>query len=214
MLLDTRNEVPPPDQPTKTFVALRPPWPVAEQFHSRAGRLCSRARIAGRQRPFFILHITVLPIGRWLGRLPDAVLREIDAALSMVRFPAIEVVLDEAGSFETKKESVPFVLEGGELTDVWALRLAARDALRVKGFDVPARATYTPHMTIAYARRRSPRMIVEPFSWKACEFQLIESWVGKTKYVELARWALRDDETTPRNAVSPSGSQNARQPVP
>jgi 2'-5' RNA ligase len=50
-------------------------------------------------------------------------------------------------------------------------------------------------MTIAYSRRRSARVKIQPFSWKAREFQLIESWIGKTKYVELARWTLRDDES-------------------
>lgn len=195
MLLDTRNDIPSPDQPTNVFVALRPPWPIAEQFYSRATQLCSSARIVGSQRPFFILHMTMLPIGGYLGRLPRVLLEAIDAAVSMVRFPAIEIVLDEAASFKTRKENAPFVLEGDELTDVCALRLAALAALRVKGLNIPARTTYSPHMTVAYSRRRSPRVSVEPFSWKAREFQLIESWVGRTKYVELARWALRDDES-------------------
>lgn len=203
MLLNTRNDIPSPDQPTNTFVALRPPWPVAEQFYSRATQLCSSARIAGSRRPFFILHMTVLPIGGYLGRLPHMLLEEIDAAISMVQLPAIEIVLDEARSFETRKDNVPFVLEGGELTDVCALRLATRDALHIKGLNIPARTTYSPHMTIAYARRRSPRVKIEPFSWKAREFQLIESWVGETKYVELARWMLRDDES-PHLEVQPT----------
>jgi 2'-5' RNA ligase len=158
MLLDTSNDIPSPDQPTNTFVALRPPWPVAEQFYSRATQLCSSARIAGSRRPFFILHMTVLPIGGYLGRLPRMLLEEIDAAVSMLRFPAIEIVLDEAGSFETRKDNAPFVLEGGELTDVCALRLATLDALRVKGLNIPARTIYSPHMTIAYSRRRSTRV--------------------------------------------------------
>lgn len=194
MLLNTRDDIPSRNQPTNTFIALRPPWPIAEEFCSRAAGLCSSARIIGSRRPFFILHITVLPIGRHMGRLPHLLLEKIDAAVSMVQLPAIEIVLDEVGSFETRKDNAPFVLEGGELADVWGLRLAALGALRVKGLNIPARPTYSPHMTLAYARRRSPRIGIEPFSWKACEFQLIESWVDQTKYVELARWKLWEDE--------------------
>jgi len=201
MLIETPNDNPAPDQPTEVFVALRPPWPVAEDFHARATQLCASAGLMANQRPFFILHVTVLSIGGCLGRLPRKLLDEIDAALSMVRFPAIDVVLDEAGSFETRKDKAPFVLKGEELTDVSALRLAARDALRVKGLKIPARSSYAPHLTLAYARRRAPMIKVEPFSWRACEFHLIESWVGRTKHVELARWTLLD-ETQPRETQS------------
>jgi RNA 2',3'-cyclic 3'-phosphodiesterase len=194
VLLDTRHDIPPSDQLTNVFVAVRPPWPVAEQFYSRATELCSSARIIGSRRPFFILHMTLFSIGGARGRIPYAVLKGLDGAISMVQFPAFDIVLDEARSFENRRDSVPFVLEGGELTDVHALRLAVLDALRVRDFRIPVRSAFSPHMTLAYARRRSPRISVEPFSWKAYEFQLIESWVGKTKYVELARWSLRDDE--------------------
>ena len=220
MLLDTRNNVPPPNQLTNTFIALRPPWPIAEKFYSRATRLCSNSRIDGSRRPFFILHITMLPIGGYLGRLPRTGLEEIDAAIGMVKFPAIEIVLDEAGSFETRRNNVPFVLEGDELTDVHALRLATRDALRIRGLNIPASRTYSPHMTLAYARHRVPRLKVAPFSWKAREFQLIESWVGQTKYVELARWTLRDDEpshpqTSLRCRLDGEGADmNSTEPMP
>jgi len=192
MLLDTHRNAPPHHQQTNTFIALRPPRDVAEQFYARATQLCSRADIVGSQRPPSILHMTVLSIAGCRGRLPSELLEKIDAAISMVRFSAIDVVLDEAQSFATRKANAPFVLEGDQNTDVLALRLFAGAALCVKGHSFPARGAYTPHMTIAYARRRSPRMKVDPFCWRAREFQLIESWVGQTKYVELARWSLRD----------------------
>lgn len=200
MLLDTHRNTPPSDQPTNTFIALRPPQSIAEQFYSRATRLCSRARIAGSQRPPLILHMTVLPIAGCLGRLPRALLERIEAAIGMVRFPAIDILLDGARSFATRRANAPFVLEGDELTDVHALRLASRAALRVKGLNFPAPNAYSPHMTLAYARQRSPRLATLPFHWKAREFQLIESWVGQTRYVELARWKLGEDDAPPESA--------------
>lgn len=204
MLLDTGHDIPSPAQPTNTFVALRPPRHVAEQFYSRATRLCSRAGIAGPQRPSFILHMTLLPIGGCLGRLPHTLLEKIDAAIGMVRFPAIDVMLDGARSFETRKASAPFVLEGAELTGVVALRSVSHAALRVKDLNFPTRAAYSPHMTLAYTNHRSPRMTTDPFGWRAREFQLIESWVGRTKYVELGRWKLIDDDVPPEGASSPT----------
>lgn len=190
MLLEIDNDIPLPDQPTNTFVAIRPPRLVAQRFYSRAAQLCSQAGIAGSRRPSSILHMTILPIGRYGGRLPGSLLKQIDRAVGMVRLPAIEIMLDQAGSFETRKRHAPFVLEGSELAEVCGLRLAIHAALRVKGLCVPASKAYAPHMTLAYASRRSPRAKVEPFMWQAREFQLIESWVGQTKYVELGRWAL------------------------
>lgn len=190
MLLEIDNDIPFPDQPTNTFVALRPPLPVAQRFYSRAAQLCSQAGIAGSRRPSSILHMTILPIGRYGGRMPRELLKQIGRAVSMVRLPAIEIMLDQAGSFETRKRDAPFVLEGSELAEVCGLRLAIRAALRVNGLHVPASRSYAPHMTLAYASRRSPRARVEPFIWHAREFQLIESWVGQTRYVELGRWPL------------------------
>jgi lambda family phage portal protein len=58
MLLEIDNDIPFPDQPTNTFVALRPPLPVAQRFYSRAAQLCSQAGIAGSRRPSSILHMT------------------------------------------------------------------------------------------------------------------------------------------------------------
>lgn len=200
MLLDAHRNSPTHNQPTNTFIALRPPRAIAEQFYSRATRLCSRARISGNQRPHIILHMTLLPITGCLGRLPRALLEKIDAAIGMVRFPAIDVVLDGARSFETRKANAPFVLEGDDLAAVLALRQISSVALCVKGLNFPARAGYSPHMTLAYAPHRSPRLATDPFSWRAREFQLIESWVGQTKYVELARWKLGEDDAPPESA--------------
>ncbi len=194
MLLNASSNIPPGDQLTSTFLMLRPPWPIAERFFWDAKALCQRARIVGNQRPCFIPHITLLQIGGSLGRLDGGLLEAVDEALRMVRFPSFEIVLDEARSFETRKDCVPFVLEGAALTDVEALRLASLGALRVRDLKVPARRNFTPHMTISYSRRRSPRVDTSPFSWKASEFQLVESWAGLTKYVELGRWTLWDSE--------------------
>jgi 2'-5' RNA ligase len=204
MLLKTREaDIPPPDQPTNVFFALRPPWPIAEQFHADAAELCRRAGIVGSRRPFFILHMTMFSLGQAKGRIPGTFLHDIDAAVSMVKFPAFDIVLDEARSFENRRNHVPFVLEGGELADIEVLRGAVRDALHVKEIMVPVRRTFTPHMTLAYASRRSARLKVEPFHWRAREFQLIESWVGCTKYVELARWALWDEPPEPNAPLQP-----------
>src|ERR1043165_2963592 len=93
MLLDLRD-APPPDQPTNTFIALRPPWAIAEQFHAKATGVCSNARIVGNRRPFFILHITLFSIGGFMGRLPQPLLKKIDDAVGMVCFPSFEIVLD------------------------------------------------------------------------------------------------------------------------
>lgn len=193
MLLKTRD-TPPPDQLTNTFVALRPPWPRAEKFYADATPVLKDARIVGNRRPFFILHMTLFSIGSFMGRLPDEALQKIDHAFNMVAYPAFEVVLDEARSFDTRKDSVPFVLEGAELAEVAGLRLATIGAAHIRDFSVPVRSSFSPHMTLAYARHRAPRMKVAPFCWRACEFQLIESWVGMAKCVELGHWSLWDND--------------------
>lgn len=189
-MLHPTQHAPPADQPTKVFLALMPPKATAEQFHAEGAELCRRSGAIGSQRPPFILHMTLALIGGGMGRLPADLLARIDTALRMVRFPAFEVVLDEALSFDTRKDAVPFVLEGAALTDAKALRLALLDVLKAHDFNVRAPSVFRPHLTLAYARHRSPRMAVTPFRWTAREVFLIESWVGATKYQKLASWPL------------------------
>ncbi len=190
MLLGVDHDVPSIGQPTKTFFALRPPASLAKQFYGKAGKLCSQVELAGAQRPASVLHVTMLLVAEYNGRLPRELLEEIDRALSKIRHAPVVVMFNRAGSFKSRKPEAPFVLDGHEAAGLYALRLAIITALQVRDIIGAPPRRYSPHMTLAYSYRRAPRIAVDPFMWEAREFQLIESWQGKTKYVELGRWAL------------------------
>ncbi|WP_374408191.1 2'-5' RNA ligase family protein [Pelagerythrobacter sp.] len=49
---------------------------------------------------------------------------------------------------------------------------------------------FNPHVTLGYRQGLPFRTRVEPIEWKACDFVLVHSVVGKTIHRELARWPL------------------------
>jgi 2'-5' RNA ligase len=53
---------------------------------------------------------------------------------------------------------------------------------------------FTPHVTLAYGDQQLPEQAIGPVSWRAADFVLIHSELGRTKYNELGRWS-RDPGT-------------------
>jgi 2'-5' RNA ligase len=187
------EETPSPNQEVNLFVALKPNRVEAMELYQATNRLCAHMGVRGTQRPPAILHVTLFSIGSCRGRIPSEFLEPMKAALATVRFPAFDLTFDHAMSFGSSAVNAPFVFLGSDdLIGAVALRLAARCALLVKGFRVPQRSGYTPHLTLLYGRQHSFPISVPPFSWRAHNFQLVESWRGKTKHVELGRWPLRE----------------------
>lgn len=181
-------ERPPKDQLTNVFLAIKPGREEAARVYHSTAPLCSCTRLS--RRPPEILHVTLLSLGGWWGGIPASSLDRVIWALEAVRFPKVDLAFDRAISFGSRKATAPFVLIGEDVVGAMALHLAVRDALRVKGLDVGRRSGFTPHMTLAYGEERLPAISVAPIGWRAVGFQLVESWVEKTRHVTLKSWPL------------------------
>ena len=65
--------------------------------------------------------------------------------------------------------------------------------LAQKGAPGPARTAFTPHVTLLYDQRSLAGQAVLPTQWVAGGFVLLRSFVGETRYQELAAgsWQLK-----------------------
>jgi 2'-5' RNA ligase len=83
-----------------------------------------------------------------------------------------------------------YVLCGGAGT---AQLAAFRQSLGLAMGDagLPVKRSFTPHMTVLYDRHPIAEHAIEPITWTAKEFVLINSHVGKGVHEVLGRWSLR-----------------------
>ena len=139
------------------------------------------------------LHITLIHVGDYHGTLPGRVVADLLTAAGGLSESAFEVAFDRAGSFGGAPGKHPFVLLGREGVEALA---AFRDrlfkALLRAGVRPLSREAFTPHVTLAYGDRRLPERGIDPVRWRATEFVLIHSEVGRSTYHTLGRWPLAD----------------------
>jgi 2'-5' RNA ligase len=65
-------------------------------------------------------------------------------------------------------------------------------ALQKAGGRCRSGSNFAPHITLLYDDHIVPEHPVEPVSWTVPEFVLIHSLLGKTCYIPVARFPLRD----------------------
>jgi RNA 2',3'-cyclic 3'-phosphodiesterase len=82
------------------------------------------------------------------------------------------------------------VLRGdGGVIGLTMLQDAVGSALEMAGLGSRA-PHYTPHMTLLYGDRFVTDHPVEPVGWTVHEFVLVNSLLGRSRYLALARFAL------------------------
>lgn len=139
------------------------------------------------------LHVTLIHIGDYAGSLPQSVVADILTTAASLSETAFDITFDCAGSFAGAPGKHPFVLLGGEGVEaLTAFRdRFFKEVLRA-GVRTLSREAFTPHVTLAYGDRRLPERAVGPVCWRATEFVLIHSEVGRATYNTLGRWPLAD----------------------
>lgn len=100
---------------------------------------------------------------------------------------AFDVVFDRALCYPS---AGTYVLSGREgVRQLTAFREELGEAMYSQGLRV--KRTFSPHMTLTYDKHVVAEHAIEPVRWRAHEFVLIRSHVGKGIYDVLGRWALR-----------------------
>ncbi|MEJ6788270.1 2'-5' RNA ligase family protein [Brevundimonas sp. BR2-1] len=138
------------------------------------------------------LHITLIHVGDYENSLPRSVITDIRNAMDGLSEAAFDVTFDRAASFAGAPGKHPYVLLGGEGVEaLGAFRSRLFRALLRAGVRTLSREAFTPHLTLTYGDRQLPERIIEPVGWRAADFLLIHSEVGRSIYHTLGRWPLR-----------------------
>ena len=136
-----------------------------------------------------LLHVTLNPVGSYLG-LPDDVLSAAIEVGSSVEAAPFEVTFDRVSSFRgTDRHPVVLRCSHGiaELMTLQKILGAAMRSMRLGN-----RSGFTPHMTLLYDRQSVPESSIGvPITWVVSEFVLVHSLYGQSEHVHCARWPLR-----------------------
>ncbi|MBE1159805.1 RNA 2',3'-cyclic phosphodiesterase [Dyella acidiphila] len=180
----------PPPETHRLFFALMPDEPVRYRIQQAARSLAEqhpelRARWTRPER----FHATLNFLGDY-PQLPMELVTLAKLAADNVHAPSFAWTLDYVASFRGREP--PCVLRGSMVPPLLlSLWQEVEQALAQIGVHRRAERPFTPHVTLAYARRELPQSVpVEPISWQVQHLLLIHSVVGKGHYQLLGRWPL------------------------
>ena len=169
--------------PHSLFFALVPHAQDATSIEALGERMNSQHALKGTPVAAHRLHVTLFDLGGYVQVPPDTVAQASSAAAA-VAAPAFDIVFDQAMSY-TKGALV--LCADGDMAALMAFRQRLGEALADAGLK-PSRA-FTPHMTLAYARRKLEKHALEaPVKWTAGSLVLIDSHVGEGVHEVLGRW--------------------------
>jgi 2'-5' RNA ligase len=171
--------------PHALFLALLPGTQDAATIAALGERMNSQNALKGTLVEAHRLHVTLFDLGDYAQVPADKVAQASNAAAS-VPVPAFDVVFEKSMSY-TKGALVLCADDEENVSALRAFRQRLGEALADAGLK-PSRS-FTPHMTVAYARRKLEKHALEaPVRWAAGSLVLIDSHVGEGVHEVLGRW--------------------------
>lgn len=174
------------------FFALFPDLAVSGQIECFVQKLCAENAVIGRPLATKRFHVSLHHLGNFRGLPPEAIVAAEQAA-STVAVPPFELTFDHVLSFKSKNaDNKPLVLGIHQVPPTLTqLHRTLGIALKQTGFDRTIKTGFKPHLTLLYGDHQIVQGI-EPITWTVREFVLVHSLLGKTRYIPLARWPLKD----------------------
>jgi 2'-5' RNA ligase len=169
---------------------LQPDAEAAGRIERLAADLRQRHGLKGRATPAPRLHLSLNFVGTFRGPPTRAVMEKAAALADKVALAPFVVTLNQVESWNG--EPHPLVLLGDEgVIGVELLHTALHKALAA-GTMAPRREPQIwPHVSLLWDRTQVAREFVEPISWTAREFVLLDSVFGEGRHEVLGRWPLR-----------------------
>jgi 2'-5' RNA ligase len=174
----------------RLFFAILLPPEAAGQIAECTQFLRAEHSLKGRPVGSDQLHISLHGLGDH-PRLPTTLIEQARKAGDCVAMRPFEVVFDRAVSFTRKNKKLPVVLRASsEVTSLITFHHRIGDAMKKAGLGRRVASRFTPHMTLLYDDRVVKERPIEPIRLTVCDFALVHSLVGRSRYIELARWPL------------------------
>ena len=174
----------------KVFLALQPDVAAAQQIAGLTAEARRSHGLSGKPISAERLHISLNFVGDFRGPPPRAVIdktKKVVGGLTGGR-PFL-ITLNRMESWNGDPH--PLVLTGEEgVIGVEELHADLHKALAAAGMAPRRPLQITPHITLLYDRREAPAVFVEPVTWKAREFVLLDTVVGEGRHEVLGRWPL------------------------
>jgi 2'-5' RNA ligase len=176
----------------RVFFALLPDEAAADRMVRLAADLRRRHGLGGVVTPAARLHLSLNFVGKFRGPPTRSVMEKAASLAGKVASNAFAVTLNHVESWKGELKS-PLVLLGDEgVIGVQLLHTAIHKAL-VAGTMAPRREPEIwPHVSLLWDNGRAPREFVEPITWAAREFVLLDSPYGEGRHEVLGRWPLHD----------------------
>jgi 2'-5' RNA ligase len=183
------KQAPPPVERHHLFFAIVPDPDAAVRIERLAQRLRVEHGLKGNALPTAHFHVTLHSIG-----IHDTFFERVaswaHATASTISMPAFDVAFDHADSFHRTARDRPVVLLGSDGVDALKeFRGVLGTTLARAGFNLKP-SNFTPHLTLLYDKKEVAERSIEPVRWTAREFVLVDSRVGKTQHVQVAKWPL------------------------
>ncbi|KQX87555.1 2'-5' RNA ligase [Variovorax sp. Root473] len=171
--------------PHSLFFALLPTPQDAATVAALGERMSSRHALKGTVVEAQRLHVTLFDLGDH-DQVPADKVTQASTAAAAVPVPVLNVVFEKSMSY-AKGALVLCADDEAHVSALRAFRQRLGEALADVGLK-PSRA-FTPHMTVAYARRKLEKHALEaPLRWTAHSLVLIDSHVGEGVHEVLGRW--------------------------
>jgi len=135
-------------------------------------------------------HLTLQFLGDFVS--PQATIAIAMSAAQRLRFAPIDFLLDRVATFGGRFRA-PCVLRCSRESDTLAQTLwrLQGEALKEAGFDGDTQRRFKPHVTIGYGDQvLAEPLAIAPIAWRAEEFVLVDSAVGRGRHDVIARWPL------------------------
>jgi 2'-5' RNA ligase len=194
----------------EVFLALYPPSEAVDQIARLTDQLFQADVLRGRRAPRERLHITLARLGGY----PDLPWRRIiqaREALANLQRPSFVLVLDRIMGFKNGAGQRPCVLTGDDgLVGVFMLRDAVGEALTKAGLSLGHKRGALPHLTLSREAELTPEAFIDPVSWRAQEFCLVDSPQGEGRHNILDRWPLAE-RTRSASLASRTGEDSSRE---
>jgi RNA 2',3'-cyclic 3'-phosphodiesterase len=181
------------------YFMLYPPAPIAQEAFRLLGAIDGSHRGVSAPMPPDRLHITLQALGRYVRRVPVPVLQMARTAGGMLDPAPFQVSLDllQSRSPERALGTVELAGRGQGAQPLLQFRRHLLEAAQHAGFPLyMIRRSFSPHITLDYKHVPVARRVVAPLAWRVTEFCLVASHFGEGHHEILARWPLRDRQTS------------------